>query len=307
MFIKTGQMVYSAEGGAPAPTSAPAPAPPSAHPVSAPWAEAQGVWNVGEGEAAQPWYATIPEPEARAHVESKQYANPAELALANYNLTKMQRGADDVIALPGKDAAPEQVKEFYSKLGVPENPAGYEFKFGEGVEVDDGMMEFGRNTFHKANLTPEQAQIVADNWNEFIGTQGAAALGADTAANNAALDALSASWGADLEANKAAGQRAVQALGLSNEAVERIEGAVGSAAVVELLASIGRKSDEGGFVAGGVQMNPNNPATMSKDQAAARIMELQGDADFQKKYTDKSHPGHKEALTLMEQLFAKSA
>lgn len=302
--------VFNAEGGSGggAPPAAP---PPNGGEggtpgVTAPWAGAQGVWKVGEGEAAKPWWSTISEPEARQHLEAKQYANPAELALANYNLTKMQRGADDVLALPAKDAPPEAWNDVWKKLGRPDTPDAYDLKFGEGVKTDDGMVKFGKELFHEMGLDPTRAQKAADKWNTFVAAQEAAAIEQARTANTQELDALSSKWGADLEKNKAAGQRAVHALGLSNEFIERLENQIGSAPVVELLAMIGRKSDEGGFVNTGGQADPNNPATMTREQAAARISQLQGDAEFQKKYTDKNHPNHKEALQLMERLFARA-
>lgn len=302
--------VFNAEGGGGGGGTPPAPAPAGGEGgtpgVTAPWAGAQGVWNVGEGDAAKPWWNAITEPEARAHLEAKQYANPAELALANYNLTKLQRGADDILALPAKDAPPEAWNDVWKKLGRPDTPDAYDLKFGEGVKTDDGMVKFGKELFHEMGLDPTRAQKAADKWNGFVAAQEAAMLEQARTQNQQEIDALSSKWGADLEKNKAAGQRAVQALGLSNEFIERLEDQIGSAPVVELLAMIGRKSDEGGFTGGGGQMDPNNPATMTKEQATARITQLQGDAEFQKKYTDKNHPGHKDALQLMERLFARA-
>jgi hypothetical protein len=82
---------------------------------------------------------------------------------------------------------------------------------------------------------------------------------------------------------------------------------VGSAAVVELLAALGRKSDEGGFVgAGAPQYDANNPETMTKEQAQQRVAQLQGDKEFQDKYTNRNHPENRNAVQLMERLFAKS-
>jgi len=302
--------VFNAEGGGGGGGTPPAPAPAGGESgtpgVTAPWAGAHGVWNVGEGGAAKPWWNAITEPEARAHLEAKQYANPAELALANYNLTKLQRGADDILALPAKDAPPEAWNDVWKKLGRPDTPDAYDLKFGEGVKTDDGMVKFGKELFHEMGLDPTRAQKAADKWNGFVAAQEAAMLEQVRTQNQQEIDVLASKWGADLEKNKAAGQRAVQALSLSNEFIERLEDQIGSAPVVELLAMIGRKSDEGGFTGGGGQMDPNNPATMTKEQAKARITQLQGDAEFQKKYTDKNHPGHKDALQLMERLFARA-
>lgn len=276
----------------------------AAHPV-APWASSDGVWTVGEGEGAKPWHAVIPEEGARQHVEAKGYKNPAELALANYNLTKLQRGDPSVIGVPGENATPEEMNEFYGKLGRPETPDGYEFKFGEGVKADEGMLKFARDAFHKAGLTPSQAQTVADQWNAFAAEQNTAMQTQLGEQNDQELNALKSRWGADLDKNLAAGQRTMQALGLDAELVTRVENQIGSAAVVELLASIGRKSDEGGFTAGGGQGDPNNPDAMTPTQAQARIQTLQSDTEFMKRYGDKAHPSHKDAVSEMERLFKR--
>lgn len=309
MFRKTGQIVFNAEGGSGG--GAPTPTPGSegsAHPVAAPWAGAQGMWTFGDGDAAKPWYESIPEPEAREHVKSKAYANPAELALANYNLTKMQRNAGDVVTIPGKDATPETIKEFQRKLGVPDTVDGYNetLKFENGVQVDEAFLKWGKEAFLKHGVTPTQAKGLADDWNTYVAERNGTALEADRAANERDLNDLQTRWGNELEQNKAAGNRAVKALGLSNQLIERIEANIGSAAIVELLATIGRKSDEGGFMNGNNSGDPNDPANMSKEQASARIKELQGDAEFGKKYTDPKHPGHADAVKMMERLFART-
>lgn len=297
--------VGGAGGGNPPPANTPTAGGVTEHPV-APWGSVQGVWNIGEGDKAQPWWNTLPDEVARNHIAAKQYANPAELALANYNLTRLQTGDPQVMALPGKDAPPEAWNDVWTKLGRPATADAYELKFGEGVKTDDGMVKFGKELFYEMGLSPDRAQKAADKWNGFVAAQEAAMLEQARTDNQKELDALSSKWGADLDKNKAAGQRVVQALGLSNEFIERLEDQIGSAPVVELLAMIGRKTDEGGFVNNGGQADPNNPATLTPQQATARITELQSDAEFQKKYTDRNHPGHKDALQLMERLFSRA-
>lgn len=308
MFVvRTGRIVFNAPdmpGGGTPPPEAPAAPAPTEHPVAAPWSGANGVWNLGEGEAAKPWWNSLPDEAARKHIEAKQYANPAELALANYNLTRMQTGDPNVVSMPAADAPQEQWDAFYTKMGRPESADKYELTFGEGVKADDNMVKFGKDLFFEMGLDGKRAQAAADKWNTFVAEQNAAAVEADRVANDTELAALSTRWGAELEQNKAAGKRVVEALGLSTEFINRLENNIGSAPVVELLAMIGRKSDEGGLI-GGTNMDPNNPATMTKEQANARIQELNGNAEFQTKYTDKNHPGHKDALQLMERLFSR--
>jgi hypothetical protein len=289
-------------GGGGNPPSNPPSNPPA---LTAPWqTQDGGVWKIGEGEAAKPWHEFIPEPEAKAHLLAKGYKSPAELALANYNLTRLQTGDPTVVGLPAADAPPEKWNEFYNKLGRPETPDKYDIKFAEGFTPDEGMLNWAKPTFHEAGLTPKQAQILSDKWNAYVAETNQRVTEADAAANQGALDALATKWGGDLDKNKAAGQRAMQALGIAPELVSAVEQHIGSAAIVELLATIGRKADEGGFL-GGNTPDPNNPDTMTRDQAQARINALQADKDFQAKYTDKNNPGHADAVQTMVRLYAR--
>lgn len=274
--------------------------------VTAPWAGSAEAWKIGEGEGAKLWYDFIPEEKAREHVQAKQYANPAELALANYNLTRLQRGDPNIAVVPDGDAGDDAWNEFYKKAGRPDAPENYDFKFGDDVQTDTTMVEWGKKAFHEVGLTQKQAQALADKWNEFA-TQADGSLAQDIAKQNEAdLTALQASWGADLEVNKAAGLRVIKAAGLSDELLGKVEGAIGTAGVVELLAKIGRKSDEGGFTGGSANGDPNDPSRMTKEQAQAKITELQGNNEFMEKYRDSKHPGHKDALSMMEKLYART-
>lgn len=277
------------------------------HPVSAPWSGANGVWNIGEGEAAKPWWNALPDEAARKHVEAKQYASPAELALANYNLTRLQTGDPQVVAMPAADAPKETWDQFYTKMGRPESADKYELTFGEGVQVDEGMVNFGKELFYEMGLPQSKAQAAADKWNAFVAETNAKAVEAEDQRNSQELDALKTKWGTELDANTQAGRTAVNALGLSNEAIQRIEGAIGSAAIVELLAMVGKKAGEGtGLIIPPNQYDANNPDTMTKEQANTRITQLQGDQAFQAKYRDSKHPEHEQAVKMMERLFAKS-
>lgn len=271
--------------------------------VSAPWA-GNDAWQVGPEGAKVPWATLIDDADARATVEAKGYKNPAELSRAYHNLMQMQR--TDRVEVPGKEATPEQLNEFYGKVGRPETPDGYEFKFADGVTPDDNMVKFARDTFHAAGLSPRQAQLVAEKWNEFAAQADTHMTEANQTKNDGEIAELQTRMGADLNKNMEAGRRAVQALGLSDELIGRIEGSIGSAPIVELLAMIGRKSEEGGFMAAGSGGgDPSNPENMTPQQAQSKINELQSDAGFMAKYTEKHHPEHAQAVDRMMKLYAR--
>ncbi len=302
-------------GGEPAAGAPPAGAPAAGAPASAehpaaittPWSAVQGVYKVGEGDKATEWYNTIPEEPVRETIKAKNYANPNEVAMAYHNLLKLQNGNPDVIAAPKWDD-PKSVDAFFNKIGRPETADKYEFKFPDGSKQDEQLVGVAKNMFHAMGVPAAKAQAGIDMWEKYVADTQAASLAAEQTANDAALATLQTKWGAQTEEYKAAGNRTVKALGLSNDLIAKIEANIGSAAIVELLATIGSKSKEGAFVGeGSGQGDPNNPDTMSPAQAASRITALQSDAAFQAKYTNKTDPGHAEALALMEKLFAKSS
>lgn len=298
----------AAGGGAP-PGQPPAGAPPAGaeHPATAPWSGSQDVWKIGEGDKAQPWYSSIPEEPVRELMKVKNYKNPAELAMAYHNANKMINGSGDVVVMPKADAKPEEWNAFYTKLGRPESPDKYEFKHPDGTKPDEGLVKLGKELFFDMGATPAKAQAALDKWEKFVAESNAARVEQERVENDSQIKALETKWGDQLEANKAAGNRAVKALGIDAALIEKIEANIGSAAIVELLAAIGRKSDEGGFKGGGNNNgDPNDVSTMSKEQASAKIVELRGNAEFDKKFTDSKHPEHAAAVALMERLFAKA-
>ncbi len=296
---------------APAPGAAPATPPAGTPPAptsefKAPWSDVQGVYTIGEGDAAKPWYEGIQEEPIREYMKEKNYANPYEAARAAWNANKLNKLTPDIEAFVNGKATPEQEAAIYKMLGRPETPDAYEFKVPQGVETDPELVKFGKDLFYSMGLPPSKAQAAFDKWQEFATKANAGYTEAARVQNETELADLSKRWGPELEANRAAGNRAVQALGLSNDLIQRIEANVGSAAIVELLAAIGKKGAEGGFKGTGTNVDPNDPNTMTKEAAVAKIRELQTDTAFQKRYTDKTDPGHKDALTLMEKLFAKA-
>lgn len=276
-------------------------------PVAAPWAGVtEGPWKLGEAGKEREWWDSIPEDKVREHVKAKGYKTPAELAMGNYSLTKLQTGATDVVNIPGPNATQNDWDAFYHKMGRPATANDYDLKFGEGVQVDDKMVGFGKELFHKMGLSNTKANEAASAWNEFVAKQNADAIEAANKANTEALAKLELEWGADLETNRAAGERVIKAIGLPEDMMNAVEGAIGVAPLVQMLAMIGRKSDEGAFLGGGNRGDPNDPANMTKEQAQSKINELNADNAFQSKYTDKNHPEHKQAVDFMQKLFMKA-
>lgn len=268
--------------------------------------------TAGAEPAAKVWYDDIAEAPVKELMAAKGYKTPAEVAMAYHNLNKVvsgtNGGVDAVAVYPGDNATPEQLETFYKKLGRPETPEGYTIKAADGITPDESLVKFAQTTFHQAGLSPKQAEVVSAAWDKYVGERAAADATSFAEANAAELEAYKASFKGNFDEAVAAGRRVVGALALDQATLDKVEGSIGAAAVLELFSKIGLKSGEGGFTAGGSTQGTGAGAveTMTPEAAQGEIARLQGDKDFQAKYTNKQHPEHKDALAKMEALFRRA-
>ena len=222
-------------------------------------------------------------------IQAKGWKSPAE-ALESYQGLEAMIGGGDRVKIPGEDAKPEDWDKFYSKLGRPENPDGYEFTKPEGFDgYSDDFAGKAREAFHKAGLTDGQAKALHDWWvGEFQGasqateearTQYKATLEADMAKN----------WGAEKGQKLDAAKRAATSLGLDAERLLEVEGAAGGFRMMDTLARIGAGLRED-TIAGGAGSGATAEA------ARGDLANLMADGEFNKALHDKSHPGHREAV-----------
>ena len=126
------------------------------------------------GEVEFDWRSQIPE-EIRDHKSLAHFTDVGAMAKSLVNAQSMI-GADKV-AIPGKHATDEDWGEVWRKLGRPDTPDGYELvnEMPEGIEQNDDMLNWFRNTAHEIGMTPTQAQKMLGRYNQFLGTQ----MGAD--------------------------------------------------------------------------------------------------------------------------------
>lgn len=156
--------------------------------------------------------------------------------------------AAESVAMPGKDATPEQWAEFYAKLGRPESPDGYEMEVPEG---DDGSFAKAVSPLlHKAGITAEQAKVLSQGWNQMkvdADAQMAAHVAAEAQAahvkNTAEAAELKTSWGQNFDANMHyAKMAATQFLpeGKAADVIAAVESKLGYKATIEFLHNIGK-------------------------------------------------------------------
>jgi len=152
------------------------------------------------------------------------------------------------LAMPGKDATPEDWAAFYSKIGRPDTPDGYELAVPEG---DDGA--FAKQmapVLHKHGLSAEQAKGLAADWNAMVAANVASMDAADSAhaaamnsKNTTEAAALKNEWGQAHDANMHFAKLAVQQFmpaDKAGEVIAAIESKLGYKATIEFLHGIGK-------------------------------------------------------------------
>jgi hypothetical protein len=121
------------------------------------------------GVSTEDWRTAIPE-EIRDH-KSLSHINDIGALAKSYVHAQQMIGADKVV-IPGRSATDDEWNEFYTRIGRPESPENYNLSLEslpEGVEADEGMLGWFSETAHKAGMTPQQAQVMLDAYNQLTG------------------------------------------------------------------------------------------------------------------------------------------
>lgn len=200
----------------------------------------------------------------------------------------------DSVRIPGEDASPEEVDQFFNKLGRPASAKDYHFELPElqGNEWDkDNIQEFTK-VFHEAGVTQGQADIILNGYarmNNEIAVKAEEGIGES-------ITQLKESWGPNFERNLNLAQRAVEHLG-GQEAKDifNVSGVGSHPVLVEMFANIGRQLAEDNIITG------EAAGVMNTDDAKQKIASI--NADKEHAYWKPSAPGHAEAKEEMRKLF----
>ena len=255
----------------PAPPAAPppaAPAPPPPVATSTPWMEGEG-WT----------------PELKADKTLTKYKSPVDLAVAHVNLQKM---LGTRVEVPTEKTDPEAAKVFWSKLGVPEDPSGYDApKVPEGRTLDQDMLQGFQKVAHEAKLTKAGADKLVQWYIERELALETASAQEFAAEKEAGMKALKQEWGAAADTNIGICQRFVAEHGGADvQAALHETGAGNDPRIVKFLSKVGRMMGEEGLM--NMQELTRQPA--DAQQELTKIMN-----DHKHPYWLEG-PGHKEAV-----------
>lgn len=254
-------------------------------------APSAGVQPTAQPSGNSVWTAAFDE-DTNAYVSNKGWKEPTDMLTSYRNLEKFAGGAKNLLELPGDDAPPEKMAEFFNRLGRPEDPEKYGLEVPQGGDPE--LLNWFKATAHKNGLSSKQAQALFTEWNGMSGALQEKMQTQKAQESESQLRALKGEWGQAYDSMIGAGRRAVQALGYDAGRLSAIEDKLGTTEMLKLFATMGSKmgedSFEGGRGEGGFGTTP----------AAARqqIADLKLDADFMKNYLS----GNQDAVGKMRRL-----
>ena len=208
----------------------------------------------------------------------------------------------DKIPVPNKYATDEDWKEVYKRLGAPEKPDQYKYKFDEGQEVDTEALKNFSSQAHKLGLLPTQAQGMVNYYNEMVGKQLADAESVSTSQREKAMTELKTEWGQAYDQKLQKANTVVSSVfpkGIMSINLEDGTKFGDHPEVIKAFAALGEKMGEDDII------KSDGPVYMTPNQIEKQIGELQQPGSA---YWDKNHPNHHaavdEVLALREKKFS---
>jgi len=250
------------------------------------------------------WTESLSEDE-RAYLATKGWdkeGRGVKDILSSYrNLERLRGvGADRLVKLP-EEGNVEQAKEFYSRLGVPETPDGYEtpeVPLGANDVVDATALSA---ISHRINHTPAQHAEFANAVSEYLTEAQTKAAEEITARDTLQQRELDADWATKKDENYAAAKRAAERFGIGRDDLNAMQQGLGYRKTVELLHRIGRAIGEG--AAPGAVRDGGKNGAVSRSDASAQLEALKNDAGFRQRLTSGDAEARKHWETLKQLAF----
>lgn len=265
-----------------------------------------------DDKSAQDWRDAITNPDIKAHPSLADFKSVDGLA-TSYVHQQPMIGADK-IAVPGKDATPEDWEKLHTALGRPEVATGYDFS---GLQVPEGLpwskgVALGMiDAMHKAGLNQQQLSAILGRYMELQNGEYQGALKSALETADGYEKSLREKFGMAYDAKVDLANRAFAAAAGSPERVDEIR-KLGMAdgtpfgdspLLVELFASLAEKGLTEDVLHGekAGQRMTKTPAE-AKDEIARR----QRDPELQKVLADGGHPDHDREVEVDRQLWQQA-
>lgn len=204
----------------------------------------------------------------------------------------------DKIPVPNKYATDEDWQAVYNKLGRPESPDAYEFKFDDNSSIDENALKGFKEAAHKHGLLPKQAEGIMNFYNEMTQNYIQDLNSKSEQGRMNAEQYLKKEWGAAYD-NKLQQAGAVANKYLDNE-FTNLTLSDGTKLgdhpeFIKAFANIANELGEDNLV------QANGPQYMTPQELDKQIRELQQPGSA---YWNKNHPGHAAAVQEVQDLLA---
>jgi hypothetical protein len=244
--------------------------------------DSNGDQQQGGGDADPSWYESVSadageddSPSLRDWLKSAGIKDVDQLAKVARDNVKALRDSGR-IKVPGENATPEELAAYRKAVGVPDDPAGYEFaapvgENGEPIQLNDATLTRIAEFAHKHGLPKGPMQgLVADYIQAELD---------QLASAQRDLDAQAQKWvkqqGGEASAKIAAIDRAARALDLSSQDLQQLRAVWGPEKALSLMARLGEGMAEDVLIGGG-----KGRFGVTGAEAQAEIDRLSKDADF---------------------------
>ena len=245
------------------------------------------------------WRSSLPD-EIRDHKSLGSIKDVGSLAKGYLHAQSMV-GADKV-PIPGQWATSDDWNMVYDKLGRPADADGYELTMGEGVNADDGMVEWFKKTSHDVGLSGPQAQKLMTAFNEMQGGRTQTATDAVAKTRSDSETELKREWGQAYDQRIGYASAVLQNFEAEDMAELRLsDGSLlgDNPAVVKLMSKVGQfiaeKTGEDSFA------GSKGSGVMAPDEAHSKLREITAK---ESPYWSSRHPEHdwyvSEAMRLRE-------
>jgi hypothetical protein len=187
---------------------------------------------------------------------------------------------DQVVKLPKADAAPEDLRAFYERLGAPKEAKDYDFTPVKDQAVADAL----RAAAHTAGVPKTAAEAVAKAVATVLESKATQQTTLDTAKLAEQKERLKTNWGDKFAYNHLQAIEGARRLGIDPEGVKAMEGIIGYDGVMEAMRKIGASTREDTFVERGAGGPAGDVTTL--EGARARKAELMADQAWGKRYLE---------------------
>jgi len=247
------------------------------------------------------WMEVLPD-DLKSNPSLQPYKGKGVDALARSFIDAQRKIGSKGLILPTKDAPPEAWKQFWTAIGAPEKPDGYEFPKENVPEipVEDGTKEWLKNTAHELGFTKSQFAALWRRYAHRMADAISTLKAQQEQKRDENVKALRKEWAGAFDQQKRLANLPFEKFDPDGEAISAIDAAGLShhPAVVKFMARLGRNFAEDEVTGGG----KNQSFTKTPDDANREIDRLRLDKDWSKAFYDAYDPAHAEAVKQYNEL-----